>query len=313
MNRDPVALLRDLRPGDAERIGQIYPPARRAELLQAIVRGAGASQPVASTGRRTGARRASPGAAARGRGAARGWRPAVVSAVAAGAVAAAVTVSLSTSSDVGPAPAEAVTFDTASSGATVAMVTEPFAAQSRLDAAFAARGLKITVNLIPVSPSIVGTLLFVGESSPGAAQIRALQGGHCLMGGGGCSIGVEIPRGFQGTGSITLGRPAKPGEAYESSASLFAPGEPLHCSGLLGARVADALPVLRRDALTVVDWREDTEGSPGVSHSVTLAAPPAQNYVWGAVLVEAGRAMVDTERAPWPDTPGAGAQFNRGC
>ena len=308
MNSDPTALLRDLRPGETEQIGELFPSERRTALLESIV--GGTPQPVADRKRRAGARVRHP---VRGRGSARSWRPAIISALAAGAASTVVAVTLSTTSDVGPAPAEAVTFATAPSGAIVATVTEPFAAQSRLDAAFASQGLKITVNLLPVSPSIVGTVLGVGESNSGAAQIRSLQGGNCLMGGGGCPIGVEIPRGFTGTGSITLGRPAKPGERYQSSASLFAPGEPLHCSGLLGSSVADALPVLRSDTLTVVDWREVTESSPGVSSSVTLAAPPAQNYVWGAELVEPGRVRVDTERAPWPDTPGAGAQFNRGC
>ncbi len=308
MNSDPTALLRDLRPGDAERVGAIFPSEQRAALLQSIV--GAAPRPLADPGRRAAAgdiRRR------RRRRSSHRWRPALVSALAAGAVAAVVGVTLDTSSDVGPAPAEAVTFGTAPSGAIVATVTEPFAAQSQLDAAFAAQGLKITVSLLPVSPSVVGTVLFVGESGPATAQIKPLQGGHCLSGGGGCAIGVEIPRGFRGSGNITLGRPAKPGEPYESSASLFAPGEALHCSGLLGARVADALPVLRKRALAVVDWREDTESSAGVSSSATLAAPPPQSYVWGAELIEPGRVRVDTERAPWPDTAGAGAQFNRGC
>ncbi len=312
MTSDPTALLRDMRPDEAERIGELFPPARRAMLLESIVGGA-APRPQADREHRVGTGGTRVRRPDEGRGSARRWRPALVAAIGAGAAATVLVSSLGTNSGVGPAPAEAVAFRTAPDGAIVATVTEPFAAESQLDSAFAAQGLKITVNLLPVSPSIVGTVLSVGESNPGAAQIRSLQGGHCLMGGGGCAIGVEIPRGFSGTGSITLGRPAKPGEPYESSASLFAPGEALHCSGLLGVRVADALPVLQRTALTVVDWREDTESSPGVSHSITLAAAPAQNYIWGAELVEPGRVRVDTERAPWPDTPGAGAQFNRGC
>jgi hypothetical protein len=265
-------------------------------LLEAIFDG-GHPEPVARVHRR-GARR---------------WRSTVVLALPAGAAATVVALTLSASSTVGPASADAVSFRTAASGAIVATVTDPFAAQSQLDAAFAAQGLRITVNLIPVSPSIVGTVLFVGESNAGAAQIRALQGGHCLMGGGGCPIGVEIPRDFSGTGSITLGRPAKLGERYESAASIFAPGEPLHCSGLLGARVSAALPVLQKDGLTVAEWREDSESAPGVERSVTLPQPPAQNYIWGAGLVEPGRVSLTTESTPWPNTPGAGSQFNRGC
>ncbi|HEY1457475.1 MAG TPA: hypothetical protein VGF15_03055 [Solirubrobacteraceae bacterium] len=209
--------------------------------------------------------------------------------------------------------AGAVTFRTAASGQIIATVTNPFAAQAQLDAAFARQGLEIRVNLIPVSPSIVGTVLYVGESGAGD-QIKALQGGHCLMGGGGCFIGIEIPKGFTGEGSITLGRPARPGESYESSASIFAPGEPLHCSGLLGARVAGALPVLRAERLTVLQWREDVQDPSGLSsHSRTDTQPPLQNYIWGAELTQPGKVKVTTASAPWPNDPGAGSAFNKGC
>lgn len=288
--------LRALRPGAATRVAEVFPSERRRALLEAIF-DSGHAEPVKRVHRRN----------------VRGWRPVVASAIAVGAAAAVVSLALSGNSTVDPASADAVSFRTAASGSIVATVTDPFAAQSQLDAAFTAQGMRVKVTLIPVSPSIVGTVLYVGESNPGATQIRALQGGHCLTGGGGCPIGVEIPRDFSGTGSITLGRPAKPGERYESAASIFAPSEPLHCSGLLGARVSAALPVLRKDGLTVMEWREDSESPPGVSRSVTLPQAPSQNYVWGAELVESGRLRVTTESAPWPDTPGAGSQYNRGC
>jgi hypothetical protein len=295
MSNRTIEYLRTLRPDDATRVAEVFPPERRRALLEAIFDG-GRPNPVARV-RRRGANR---------------WRPAVASTLAAGALAAVLTLALSGGSTVGPASADAVSFRTAASGAIVATVTDPFAAESQLDAAFAKQGLRITVNLMPVSPSIVGTVLYVGEDNPGIAQIKALQGGHCLQGGGGCPIGVEIPRDFNGAGNITLGRPAKAGERYESSASIFAPGEPLHCSGLLGARVSAALPVLQKDRLAVTEWRENSETT-GVEHSVTLTQPPTQDYIWGAELVEPGRVSITTESTPWPNTPGAGSQYNQGC
>jgi hypothetical protein len=156
-------------------------------------------------------------------------------------------------------------------------------------------------------------VLYVGESGAGD-QIKALQGGHCLMGGGGCPIGLDIPKDFAGEGGISLGRPAKAGEQYESAASIFAPGEPLHCSGLLGARVAMALPVLQADNLMVVQWREDVSDPSGLSsHSVPDAQPPVQNYVWDAELIEPTKIRVMTARTPWPNDPGAGSGYNKGC
>jgi hypothetical protein len=283
MSSRTIEYLRTLRPDDATRVAEVFPPERRRALLEAIFDG-GHPNPVERV-RRHGHR----------------WRPAVASTLAAGALAAVLMLALNGGSTVGPASADAVSFHTAASGAIVATVTDPFAAESQLDAAFAAQGLRITVNLMPVSPSIVGTVLNVGEDNAGIAQIKALQGGHCLQGGGGCPIGVEIPRDFNGAGNITLGRPAKAGERYESSAS-----------GLLGARVSAALPVLQKDSLAVTEWRENSETT-GVEHSVTLKQPPTQDYIWGAELVEPGRVSITTESTPWRNTPGAGSQYNQGC
>jgi hypothetical protein len=307
MNSRTIELLRELRPDDAERVDELFPTERRIELLEAIVSGDPGTDAESRRWARARRRWFPAGVDARLR------RPLVLSGFGAAAVGTVAAVVLGTTSGVSPAPAEAVAFRTAASGDIIATVTDPFAAQAQLDAAFAKQGLKITVNLLPVSPSIVGTVLYVGESGAGD-QIKALQGGHCLMGGGGCPIGLDIPKDFAGEGSIALGRPAKAGEQYESAASIFAPGEPLHCSGLLGAKVATALPVLQADNLTVVQWREDVSDPSGLSsHSVTDAHPPAQNYIWDAELIEPGKVRVTTASTPWPNDPGAGSGYNKGC
>ncbi len=142
------------------------------------------------------------------------------------------------------------------SGDIVATVVDPLAAQSSLDAAFRAAGLDISVSLVPASPSAVGTVVEISEPSSGP-QIETLTGGTCVTGGGGpgnCPVGLKVPRGFTGSGSIVLGRPAKAGEAYESTNSAFAPGESLHCSGLIGATVAAALPKLAARGISV-QWQ----------------------------------------------------------
>jgi hypothetical protein len=305
MNSQTFTLLRALRHQDASRIDETFPADRRQELFAAIISGnqkAGVEHPRTArptlplTAKRRSLR-----------------RPLTLSAFAATAAGAIAAVVLSTTSAVSPVSAQAVTFRSSPSGDIIATVTDPFAAQAQLNAAFSKQGLKITVKLLPASPSTVGTVLASDESNSATSQITPLQGGHCLSGGGGCAIGIEIPRDFSGEGTIYLGRPAKPGEQYESTTSAFAPGEPLHCSGLLGARVSAALPVLQKDGLTAVEWRENAESAPGVSRSVTLSQPPAQNYTWDAELIEPGRLRVTTESAPWPNTPGAGSQYNRGC
>jgi hypothetical protein len=297
MSDDIVEVLRGMRPADAGRVAELFPRASRLELFDQIV----SRQPS----RRN---RWRPSTIRRVR------RPALISALGAVAVAAAAAALL-TSSALRPQTAAAVAFRTAADGDIVATVTDPFAAAGRLKAAFAAHGFDITVNLLPVSPSLVGTVVSTSDNG-GASQIQPLQGGQCITGGGGCPIGLKIPATFTGKGDVTLGRPAKPGETYESQASAFAPGEVLHCSGLLGARAATAVPMLRADEL-IPEWRETPTrvAADGTSSDVskTDPAPPPNNYIWDAEMIAPGKVMIRTQPAPWPADSLHGAAFNRGC
>jgi len=132
---------------------------------------------------------------------------------------------------------------------------------------------------------------------------------------GGCPIGVKIPATFTGGGSITLGRPAQAGETYDSTASAFAPGESLHCTGLLGEEVSAALPALARDGVTVTSWRETADGSNGEPSSSRIdATPTSQNYIWSADPVAPGEVSVWTQAAPLPaDLVANGQRYNQGC
>jgi hypothetical protein len=312
MSHNLVELVRGLRPEDAGRVDELFPRARRIELFEEIV---SSDRPITAESAR---RRLAPSRRT-------GWwpsmtrrvrRPALISTAAAVAVAA-VAAGLIASSAVRPqAAAAAVAFRTAADGDIVATVTDPFAAQSQLKAAFAAHGMDITVNLVAVSPSLVGTVVYTSDNG-GASAIQPLQGGHCVTGGGGCAIGLKIPATFTGQGYITLGRPAKPGETYESQASAFAPGELLHCSGLLGARVATALPILQADRITA-QWRDDPTGhtadgrSTSPSHTDTTA--PTNNYIWDAVMFTPGTIMIWTHPTPLPADLAANAQrYDQGC
>jgi hypothetical protein len=305
MNDHATKLLSALRADDAEQVDEVFPLEFRQDLLETIALNVpiAPAKPVTSLAPRQ-----------------RRRRPRALGALGALGATAAVAVTvmvLATDSAVGPAPAEAVSFHTASSGDIVATVTDPFATRARLNAAFAKQGLHIRISLIPVSPSAVGKVVYLTVSSSRGPQIGPLREGHCVSAGADCLIGLRIPRDFTATATIGLGRPAKSGEKYESQASAFAPGEPLHCSGLLGATVAHALPVLERDKLTVVRWDEDVEvasGSSGASsRSRSVARPPINDHIWSAVPVAAGRLMVQVESTPWPGTPGTGSFLNNGC
>ncbi len=294
-------LLQGLRPSDAQRVDEVFSAEQRSDLLAQIT---SEDRPVAVV------RRERP---------ARPRRPLIIGTIGATTLLACATLAtlLATGSAVSPAPADAVAFHTSPSGDLLASITDPFATRTRLNAAFAKQGLHITILLIPVSPSAVGRVVYMSLSSSRGPQIEPLrEGDHCTPGDADCAIGLRIPKGFTATATIGLGRPARPGETYESSGSAFAVGELLHCSGLLGATVAQALPALERHKLTI-QWMEDIEvasrHSDVSSRARTVTDPPTSYYIWGANLSSHGHIIVQIEPKPWPATPGAGAHFNDGC
>ncbi len=178
-----------------------------------------------------------------------------------------------------------------SHGFIVARITDPAASAAALRQAFAEEGLNIHLSLIPVSPSLVGTVVYIGEDGGG---IQAIQGGPCVTGGGGCPVGLRIPADYAGEAYITLGREAQAGESYGSTASAFAPGEPLHCTGLVGKPVAVAQRELARRGLTA-EWRI-ADGTGGDVDETTVT----NDTVVGAEHMAAGRLLMSVSANPAP-------------
>jgi hypothetical protein len=177
-----------------------------------------------------------------------------------------------------PPAAAAVEFHTSGSYI-VATVENPFAAERQLDDAFAAQHLDITLKLVPVSPSLVGSVVYMG-SSAGASDIGVLYSATRQAPGGPLPIGLRIPVDFKGQADIVLGRTARPSETYVSTGDAFAPGEVLHGSGLVGMRVSAALLKLKALGLSA-EWRDlrvakPVKGSlPAPVASPTSGAAPA--------------------------------------
>lgn len=305
MTADVDQLVRTLRSRDVDQVGELFPLAARLTVFDQVTR-----QPLAhlpgtadrpsnggrSTRRRPSRRRPSHALA---------WM--IAAATIAGITVAVLTATRGASQSSVAQPG--VAFHTAADGQIIATVTNPFAAESRLRAAFAKHGLKISVRLVPVSPSLVGTVIYIGNDGGDLSQIQTLQSGRCETGGGRCPIGLKIPTTFTGHGYIALGRPAKPGESYESQTSAFAPGELLHCSGLLGARVSTALPVLHADKLTI-GWRGAGTNAGSASADTK---PPSSNYIWDANMTSPKTLLLFTAPQPWPADPAHGSTVNRGC
>jgi hypothetical protein len=173
----------------------------------------------------------------------------------------------------GPAHAQVLSF-TRHGGYIDVIVRDPLADPRRYRAEFARHHLKITLKLVPASPSLVGTVVFIdGDINPITAK------GTCYPGdGGACSVGVRIPDDFHGQAAVVFGRRARPGERYASTASAFAPGEVMHGMRIRGRTVAEVLAMLRQRHVTVPEFRYIYK-----NFSRKLRSVPGTWYVYDAV------------------------------
>lgn len=138
-------------------------------------------------------------------------------------------------------------------------VRDPLADPKRYSAEFAEHGLKVKLSLVPASPSIVGTVVMVdtsdGTKEGDVSTITAK--GECETGGGGdqCPVGVRVRTGYQGSAEIVFARAARPGEQYDSTAPVTAPGEAMHGMTFKGHRVGKVLAALKKRNVTVPEYR----------------------------------------------------------
>jgi DNA-directed RNA polymerase specialized sigma24 family protein len=135
------------------------------------------------------------------------------------------------------------------------IVRDPLADQASYNAEFKAHGLDITLSLVPVSPSLVGTVVEVSTSGPDGNSITTITAkGRCWTGGGGseCPVGLRVPAGYRGQATFVFGRAARPGEQYESTTGASAPGEMLHGLNYAGKRVSTVLAMLGKRHVTVL-------------------------------------------------------------
>jgi hypothetical protein len=119
------------------------------------------------------------------------------------------------------------------------------------------------------------------------------------MSGTDCQIGFTVPVGFRGQADMWIGRPARPGEHYQTAGSAFNQGEPLSglSDQLIGRRVSEALPVLAAHHVTVAQCRDQGPGMWGNG----VCAPAAMPGAWYVVDVSPwapGQVMVTIQSAP---------------
>ncbi len=184
---------------------------------------------------------------------------------------------------VGPPAAQALSFSRHGGGFTV-IVRNPLADPARYRAEFAQHHLRITLRLVPASPSLVGTVVYLsGDITPITAH------GQCYTPGGGaaCPVGVRVPANFHGQAEVVFGRAARPGERYESTASAFAPGELLHGMRITGDRVAQVLAMLRHRGVRVPLFNYAHRG-----YARNLRSVPGTWFVYDAVPWAPGQVLL---------------------
>ncbi len=162
---------------------------------------------------------------------------------------------------------------------------------------FKSHHFDIVVEQLPVSPSLVGSVLATTTTRQptGSDGIVGRVTGTCAGGAGSCTEGLLLPSHFSGQMLVLVGRAAKLGEKYADSASIFQPGEILASSHLLGRAVAAAGPVLER---LHVDVRWEVAGN----KSCGTVTPDGSDRIAGGIAISARSICLEVARSSRPAT-----------
>jgi hypothetical protein len=181
------------------------------------------------------------------------------------------------------------------------IVRDPLADEASYNAEFKAHGLDIRLSLVPVSPSLVGTVVAISTSGPDGNSITTITAkGRCWTGSGSseCPVGLRVPVGYGGQAALVFGRAARPGEQYESTTSASAPGEVMHGLNYVGKRVSTVRAMLAKRHVTVPTYR----------YNGGVLAPgqvPGTWYVYNAIPWAPQQVLLFVGRTP-PHAYGAG-------
>jgi hypothetical protein len=200
---------------------------------------------------------------------------------------------------VGPAKAQAAVLSITRHGRFLyVIVKNPVADRKRYRAEFARYHLDISLQLVPASPSIVGSLVYDSESAGSGSQLEVITArGRCFTGGGGnqCPVGVRVPIHYRGTATLVFARAARPGEQYESSAPATARGEAMHGLHFVGKTVAAVLGMLAGRHVTVPQWRVQNRHC----YTESRRTVPSSWYVYDADPWAPGQVLLWASKT-WP-------------
>jgi hypothetical protein len=180
---------------------------------------------------------------------------------------------------------------TKENGTITVVIRNPYADAAWYNADLARHHIPLTLQVIPASPSLVGSIIG-GDYAPGVKELTGQRRCYYPSSGGAsspCLIGFTVPTNLKDEGSVWIGGPARPGQQYESTGSIFAPGEAL--AGLLkqvaGQPLSKVRPILASHHLTVAVCRDKNNNNvnpdsvPG-DYYLTNVLPwaPGQVIIW---------------------------------
>lgn len=188
-------------------------------------------------------------------------------------------------------------------------IRDPYADPGRYRKEFAEHGLDVDLRLVPVSPSLVGTVVMT-ETSAGTrpdevTPIRVEGACEVPSGGDDCTVGVRVRTGYEGSAKVVFGRAARPGEQYSSTARADAPGEAMHGMAFRGKSVSQVLAALEERNVTVPEYRVAGDGRPEDRPPERV---PGGWYVHDAAPWADGQVLLfvgpeppghEKERSPW--------------
>ncbi|GAA4232456.1 hypothetical protein GCM10022254_32360 [Actinomadura meridiana] len=222
-------------------------------------------------------------------------------AVAAGLAAVVIPVSWLLPGVFGAAPAAALDIRM-EGGYYIVTVKDAFADPDRYEAQLRKAGLDVSLRVVPVSPSLEGTIfqpydprengLSTAQLSRRKDVVQSIEKAGACASSYYCTIGVKIPVGYRaykgpehrGPAVISLGREARPAEHYTAFAGINNPGEPLQCLRIVDKTVDEVRSMMRARGVTAADFAVPLRG--------TRASVPGSWYVHEGWLSQPGKALL---------------------
>ncbi|NJP96048.1 hypothetical protein HCN51_42570 [Nonomuraea sp. FMUSA5-5] len=138
----------------------------------------------------------------------------------------------------------------------VVRIQDPVADLARYRAEFRRREMNIDLQVVAATAARTGKVLFLEDRDNPAGRPEIVSGRCGIQN---CGVAVKVPVNYRSYASIVFGRPAKPGEMYDTGPG-DSPGEGIGLPDITAYRVLEAVAALRKRNLEI-EYRYSYRGS----------------------------------------------------